>query len=58
VGFQSGKEVITITSGTLRERIIRNELELDRIRQYIINNPRNWDADKNNQTQSSTHTDP
>jgi putative transposase len=40
------------------DRIIRNELELDRVRQYIINNPRNWDADKNNQNQSSTHTDP
>jgi putative transposase len=39
------------------ERIIRNELELDRVRQYIINNPRNWDADKNNQNQSSTHID-
>ena len=31
------------------DRIIRNELELDRVRQYIINNPQNWDADKNNQ---------
>jgi putative transposase len=40
------------------DRIIRNELELDRVRQYIINNPQDWDADKNNQTQSSTHTNP
>jgi putative transposase len=39
------------------DHIIRDELELDCVRQYIINNPRNWDADKNNQTQSSTHTD-
>jgi putative transposase len=39
------------------DRIIRNELELERVRQYIINNPRNWDADKNNQNQPSTHTD-
>ena len=39
------------------DRIVRNELELDRVRQYIINNPRNWDIDKNNQNQSSTHTD-
>jgi putative transposase len=29
------------------ERIIRNQLEFDRVRQYIINNPRNWDTDKN-----------
>jgi putative transposase len=39
------------------DRIIRNELELDRVRQYIINNSRNWDKDKNNQNQSSKHTD-
>ncbi len=39
------------------DRIIRSELELDRIRQYIIYNPRNWDTDKNNQNQSSIHTD-
>ncbi len=39
------------------DRIIRNELELDRVRQYIINNPQNWDTDKNNQNQSPTHTD-
>jgi putative transposase len=39
------------------DRIIRNELELDFVRQYIINNPQNWGADTNNQTQSSTPTD-
>jgi hypothetical protein len=30
------------------ERIIRNEKEMNRIRQYIINNPSQWDNDKNN----------
>jgi hypothetical protein len=30
------------------ERIIRNEIEMNRIRQYIINNPSQWDNDKNN----------
>ena len=30
------------------ERIIRNEKELDKIRQYIINNPIKWDLDKDN----------
>ena len=32
------------------EHIIRDEIELDRTRVYIINNPQNWQIDKNNQT--------
>ena len=27
------------------ERIIRDEAELNRIRQYIVDNPANWDID-------------
>jgi len=30
------------------EHIIRNEEDLNRIRQYIIDNPKNWDIDENN----------
>jgi REP element-mobilizing transposase RayT len=30
------------------EHIIRDEKELDRIREYIINNPANWESDENN----------
>ncbi len=30
------------------EHIIRNDDELNRIRQYIIDNPINWDTDRNN----------
>ena len=30
------------------KHIIRNKIELNRIRQYIINNPKNWNTDKNN----------
>ena len=30
------------------ERIIRNNQELNRIRNYIINNPKKWDLDRNN----------
>ena len=30
------------------ERIIRNENELDRIREYIISNPAKWQEDKEN----------
>ncbi|PIP28508.1 MAG: transposase [Candidatus Moranbacteria bacterium CG23_combo_of_CG06-09_8_20_14_all_35_22] len=31
------------------DRIIRNDGELNRIREYIINNPRKWESDRNNQ---------
>jgi putative transposase len=34
------------------DRIIRTDLELDRVREYIINNPQNWDADINNYDRS------
>ena len=30
------------------DRIIRNETELNNIRTYICNNPRDWDSDENN----------
>jgi putative transposase len=30
------------------DRIIRNEHELQRIRKYIVDNPRQWEADRNN----------
>ena len=30
------------------ERIIRNEDELNHIREYIFNNPANWDTDEHN----------
>ena len=30
------------------DRIIRNEIELNKIRQYIVDNPLNWDKDENN----------
>jgi hypothetical protein len=29
------------------EHIIRNEIELDKIREYILNNPMNWEIDEN-----------
>ncbi|MDO8461378.1 MAG: transposase [Deltaproteobacteria bacterium] len=35
------------------EHIIRDELELDRIRQYVANNPQNWDNDPENLTYSN-----
>jgi len=30
------------------DRIIRNEIELNRIREYIFNNPAKWEEDRNN----------
>jgi REP element-mobilizing transposase RayT len=30
------------------ERIIRNEAELEKIRDYIMNNPANWNNDEEN----------
>ncbi len=30
------------------EHIIRNENELNRIREYIINNPKKWEFDRDN----------
>ena len=30
------------------ERIIRNDIEYDRIRNYIVNNPRDWQDDEDN----------
>jgi putative transposase len=58
INKERGLRGIPVWQRNYYDRIIRNELELDRVRQYIINNPRNWDADKNNQTQSSTYTNP
>jgi putative transposase len=36
------------------ERIIRNQKELDRIRQYILENPTNWNNDEENPKRSRT----
>jgi putative transposase len=58
INKERGLRGVLVWQRNYYDRIIRNELELDRVRQYIINNPRNWDADKNNQNQSSTNTDP
>ena len=36
------------------DRIIRNENELNRIREYVINNPQNWSKDDNYRTTKGT----
>jgi putative transposase len=40
----------SIWQRSYHEHIIRNQLELDRIREYIEYNPANWEHDKNNPT--------
>ena len=40
------------------DRIIRNETELNKIRTYIYNNPREWDTDENNiELENTEHAD-
>jgi putative transposase len=57
INKERGLRGVPVWQRNYYDRIIKNELELDRVRQYIINNPRNWDADKNNQNQFSENTD-
>ena len=38
---------ITIWHRDFYDHIIRNEMELNNVRQYIIDNPRKWKLDKN-----------
>ncbi|WP_295619696.1 transposase [Chamaesiphon sp. GL140_3_metabinner_50] len=57
INKERGLRGVPVWQRNYYDRIIRDELELARVRQYIINNPQNWDTDKNNQNQSSTHTD-
>ena len=39
------------------ERIIRNESELGRVREYIANNPMNWEFDRENPSRTNTGAD-
>jgi len=53
--YQSSKHINTIRNSpgipvwqrNYYEHIIRNEIELDKTREYIVNNPLNWPADEN-----------
>ncbi len=38
---------ITIWQRNYYEHIVRDEMDLHRIRQYIMNNPKNWEMDEN-----------
>jgi putative transposase len=45
--FRNNTEFYNIWQRNYHERIIRNESDLNKIREYIIANPLNWKTDKN-----------
>ena len=44
--FRQNTEIYTVWQRNYWDHIIRNEIELNRIRDYIINNPKNWNKDR------------
>jgi REP element-mobilizing transposase RayT len=46
--FREKTNIYDVWQSNYYEHIIRNEIELNKIREYIINNPINWEFDKNN----------
>ncbi|MEI6291285.1 MAG: restriction endonuclease subunit S [Chloroflexota bacterium] len=46
--FQENHSPQTVWQRNYYEHIIRDDDDLNRIREYIINNPMNWDTDENN----------
>ena len=47
--FRQHTDIYNVWQRNYFERIIRNEMELQRIRQYIVNNPTKWKNDENYQ---------
>ncbi len=48
VGATRGSPVTTVWQRNYYENIIRTQDDLDKIRKYIIDNPRMWERDRNN----------
>ena len=46
--FRQNSDIINVRQSNFYEHIIRNDNELNRIREYIINNPLNWKNDDYN----------
>ncbi len=46
-GFRQNTDIYVVWQRNYYEHIIRNEVELNRIRQYIIDNPEKWKTDEN-----------
>ena len=40
------------------DHIIRDDASLSRIREYIVNNPKQWDSDPDNPKNSDSHITP
>jgi putative transposase len=53
IGRVWGRTGLAIWQRNYHERIVRAEAELDRIRQYIAENPFNWGTDPENPTQGA-----
>jgi REP element-mobilizing transposase RayT len=45
--FRKHTDIYTVWQRNYYEHIIRNEIELNKIRGYILNNPLNWEIDEN-----------
>ncbi|MGQ9609189.1 MAG: hypothetical protein ACUVWN_07800 [bacterium] len=45
--FRQNIDIYTVWQRNYYEYIICNDMELNHIRQYIINNPSNWQLDEN-----------
>ena len=48
IGRAWGSTGLVIWQRNYHERIVRDESELDRIRQYLVDNPFNWASDPEN----------
>lgn len=45
--FRQNSNIHSVWQRNYYEHIIRNEIELNKIREYILNNPLNWKTDEN-----------
>jgi REP element-mobilizing transposase RayT len=54
--FRQHTDIYNVWQRNYYEHIIRNDMELQRIREYIVNNPTNWRNDENNLTQEGIKT--
>ena len=46
-GFRQNMDIYVVWQRNYYEHIIRNKVELNRMRQYIIDNPKKWKTDEN-----------
>jgi len=54
----TNRQGIPLWQRNYHEHIIRNEDELNRIREYIVNNPSQWAEDENNPENAKQHVRP